>query len=607
MSESTKKQENDQGKNISRRKFIELIFGTGGALAGAAVANRLFGDENNQNHTLAVAEFWQSRQLPDIKNSFIPTNPEAPLSKETTNTIFDKLGLAEKYPKTINKDAFHLILQKPSRIAALYLQEADGVTQEEFNRHCVHFFEQMYGFSNEMGVDFIATLLMFQVSGDANSSVKAQQKDVLDEMARTGLGVGDILAGPLAASGLITVLRGLNIGAYYAMARLEGPVTLGIHDIETIMTARSLIDLEQTLPEPWPNIARKLKAAAPEFFEKYRDYVETYNKFEKESQKVTETIANSHEILEYLQKYLDPEKIKEILTVGENIDSYQLSRTTVFWSTISELDQLYRASGFVSPRKNLEAEALRQTITYYMDSKNPLVFFLDQIGNPRTRKRLEKDAEAGSLAAQKLIETVDKLEESSDSVILKDRVLAASLVNENTEQNLEFQMITGVAYARWLLKTQNELEGNKSAKLEFDNPNQLAWTAFLANLDRETGASYLLAGTRPLLRATLPFLEPAKSHLVMSSFLDKVYLKHEKQKPNKNFRRFSQRLFQLVEERLFKTLIGTPRYKVEGNKKTFEFIKAAEEFGYQKNLITLPHCSAIRAIEATAGYIAEMV
>jgi hypothetical protein len=181
------------------RDFGKAVLGGGALITGALTAQRLFGSEARSQQTIGVADFLVNRNLLDPKKSYLPPNPEEPLSQEITDKIFDDLALAENYPDTINKSAFHAIAQKPARVASLYLQKEGGITEDEFGEHCKGFFKKMYETSQEMRVDFIAILLMFQISGDANSSVMAERGDVMDEAVRTGLTLADSVVGSSAA------------------------------------------------------------------------------------------------------------------------------------------------------------------------------------------------------------------------------------------------------------------------------------------------------------------------------------------------------------------------------------------------------------------------
>jgi hypothetical protein len=594
-----------QQYRLTRR---DILRGAGAVAGGAAVAGtvKLLGPEQNRRETVGTAKFLALRDRIDTKDTFLPNNPEEPLNREVTDNIFDNLRLDERFPETINKDTFHLIAQKPARIATLFYQKEGGVTQEEFNENCKDFFKLMSDFSDYMKVDFPAVLLMFQISGDANNSAKAQTRDHLDEAARVGMTLAESLASNGPISLFVDGMRTLNLGWYYSVARLEGPVSVGIHDIEVMMVLRQLQDLKKSLPDEWNGLEEKLAKISPLFIENFEKYKDEYDKFEVESDRISEELDANKNLTAYLTKYIQNDTLHDLLTRGEKVDSYQYTRTTVFWAQVTELEQLYNASSFTYTRKQLEAEALEKTIDYYQSLPDTKAIFFDQIENPKLIRRLKADAESGYVEAQKLLDMAMSIKVASDEAIAYDREFAGMIAQDGTEFNLTFQMFTGVAYARGLLNNVRKLNGHESGEAKFDTPDELAWTAFQANMDRETGASFLMAGTRPLLRATLPFVRPEVTNQVLQDFVKKVYLKHENQHPNKDYQKFSQKFLKLLEERVIKHLIGVPRYVLDSDTKGREFIEDSKDFGYEHNLVTIPHSSSLRAFEATAGYIATM-
>lgn len=477
------------------------------------------------------------------------------------------------------------------------IQDQESQTKE-FYRFSEKFFQKILDCSDELEVDFIGVLLMWQVSGANTSSVESLRKDVRDEQVRAGTTIAEDLIGSRSGPLLINALRARNMNLYYAMARLQGPVSLGIHDIETIMIARGLVDLQASLPDRWN---------PPRFFEKFSSYVNLYRSYEELSNKIVNQVQESNEAQEYLSHLHTREKLKDFLSDGDKVDAYQFIRTTVFWANVSELSHIISIGGYNTRPEIVESLALENTIDSYLAFGSPTSFFLDQIANPKMIKKLKKDASNGSLVARKLLEMCGEFDKASDQIIAFDRNIAADLVDKKTEQNLEFQIFTGVSYARWLLNDAYKFtHGHATRKIAFDNPHDLAFHAFLGTGNRETGPSYQLAGSRPLNRATLPFLPPEDMFKTMNDFIENVYQKFEKVHPQTNFKTFARYLFSLFEERYFVRITGTNRYLLDDDSKMGDFIHKAIQFGAYKNVITLPHCSWARSLEATIGYIAEV-
>lgn len=222
--------------------------------------------------------------------------------------------------------------------------------------------------------------------------------------------------------------------------------------------------------------------------------------------------------------------------------------------------------------------------------------------------RLAEDAKEGNPQAKRLFNMALDFQKAGDEVIKDDREIAKSLVEERTEQDVEFQLLTGVAYARWLLSDAwGYTHGTRPEEIRFDNSQDLAYHAFLANLNRENAPIYQLAGVRPLNRASLVFGLPRQLFESMDRFIDRVYRAVEQGgDPRRDFRAFAWYFTHLIEEPYAQAFTGTSLGKLSGDKKLQRFIALAKEFGAYRTIVTPPHCSSMRALETTIGYGAEM-
>lgn len=604
------------GKGISRR-FV-LRGGAEIAVLGAAVLGTN-GGINLAGHAPEAADslrFFLDRHMPSYRESYLP-NPEVIIPQEVAFSSYERLGLGERFPKTLSEGAFRVLSQKIARLASRYFKpdkNLDGKAQEEeFYRYNESFLQKTLAVSEHLGVDFPAILLMWQTSGENKSSVKAIREDVRNERIRVGTGLAKNLLGESVSPFLIKVLRTANNITdsvkipYYALPRLEGPVTLGIHDIEFIMIARGLNDIKDSLPEKWDELEIYLSKRAPKFLKDTQRYIELYDDFDALSERITSEVQGPLEIRNYLSKFYSESALRAFLSDGENVDAYQLMRTTVFWAFVSELDSLVSIDGYETRPEIVEALALKKAVDYYLQSQDPTIFFFDQISNPKMISVLREDAQRGNKTALDLLKKAEIFSKASDQIIEFDRRIASDYEEEKLEDDVDFQVLTGVAHSRWLLRdAYRHVQRKKPESLIFNSSDELAYTVFLALSNRESAPSYQLAGIRPLDRATLTFLPPKDMYKTMDEFIHQVYRNFEEKDPSADFRTFARYLYHLLEERIVGRLIGTSPSSLGEDKKLGNFIDQAISFGAYKKIFVLPHCSWMRTPDAIFGYISQM-
>ena len=610
-------------KQMSRRRFFATTVAvTSAGIAGGLKANNIVNNYlNNQPSEIQASEqFVLERTYPDQSVTYMPSNPENILPQGISDNIYDALKLTERYPSTLDRNSFHTISQHIARLASLYYRPDKGkdrvTIDAAFYAFTKQFFQKILQCSDELEVDFVGTLLMWQTSGDNTSSPRAYQQDIRDEIIRMGIRLIDatLRQNPnliaLKSVGPISNLLGKDMLPFYdfATARFEGPVTLGIHDIETVMIGRGLRDLQKSLPDSWLAIASYLKNRSPRFFEQTFRYVDLYDRFDLLSHAIIHEIHTSQDVQQYLQQFYMRDKLRDFLLDGDQIDGYQYLRTTAFWAYLTDINSNITISGYdYMPLKN-EQEALEKAIDYYIAQDNPSGFYLDQIANPKMVAHLQRDIDNGNVTAQKLLEQYITFHNMSDQIIAADAEIAAAITTDELEMDVDFQILTGVSYTRWLLHdAYKHIHREDRRSIVFEDPNELAYHAFLATANRESSPTYELAGTRPLDRATLTFLPPEKMFQTIDAYIKQVYNTIEPSNPQRDFDLFSYYFLNLIKERLFPPIIGgIHEYELSKDKRMKKFIEQSEKFGAYQNIITLPFSSWFRSFTATAGYIAKL-
>ncbi|MFA5932471.1 MAG: hypothetical protein WCV81_05460 [Microgenomates group bacterium] len=604
------KEGNILSRKITKRSFLQ--FGGAGLAAAAAT---LFGVKIARNQVEKHSDElgFIAHRLPDAEPYlYKPSNPREMLSQQSSNELFKALKLEEQYPHTINPDAFYTVIQRPARLANWYFvpdqTKSKGEQEKDFTAHCEKFFGGMKKWADLMEIDFPAALLMFTISGDATATKNDYLRDITDEQIRMGVRI----VGPSITDKMIGVLRqsGMqdNSTQLYGLARLEGMVTMGIHDMETVVIAQALKDLEKSLPQKWPEIAVQLKEQSSEFFAQYGAYLDQYTDFETQMDQVATTVQESPEVRAYLGKFFEEEKLKNILLAEDgSVDSYQFKRTTLFWANILDMNLKDNMSMFVKNQQDLEKYALDVTINGYLNSGSPNSFFLDQILNPKMIAELKKDADKGNQTAQQLLLMSQELGEAGEKIIATDSKLASTLVNSKTEKNVLFQLITGTAFARMLLRgAHNFTHKTNATKITYDSPNDLAYDVFLANGNREMSSTFLLSGKRPVNPAALPYLSQSQNLHGMTKFIEHVYNQVQSASPQKDFKTFLRYFKHLITDPIVQSYAGVHDYELEDDTLVTTFMKKATDWGVYTEIVTLPHNSWMRSFEATAGYAARM-
>ena len=597
--------------DLTRRAFLQAVAAV--AAKAAIPENPSTPTSEDTNAPLAGLDFiiGRHRWAPG-KQYFVPRTLSVMLPQNDTDQIYESLELDQRHPHTLNKDTFFIIAQKAARLANLYFSPTTyhiDDQEREFADHSRNFFQKVQYATDFLNTDFVASLLMFQVSGEATANVKKLNVDLIEERIRAGLGlvknISDIELGKLA----VNILRSdaLPIDApYFPMPRLDGPVTLGIHDLENSMIAEGLLSLERALPAQWESVATYIQHCAPGYFAKYRDSANSAAELDARAAAITKEVYDSNELQGYLMQFKNSDYLQQFLTTNGDIDVYQFIRSTVYWATINEMSA---HGGTNAPTKKiLEDKALEKTLEHYLSLESGVPFFLDQINNPKMLKQLESDAKKGDTRAKKLLDIAIDFMRIGDKALFHDRSMSDTIAKEKIEQNMDFQVLTGVTYARHLLDQAYAYSHGDTTEMtaRYQNPNELAFDAFLANGLRENAALFLLAGTRPLHRATVGFLPPQQELGHVGSFIDQIYVPNGYAHPQEDFRAFLVSMRKLDNHLRTQQSYGINNALLEADPQFEKMAAEATDFGVFHRLIVPPHNSWMRAIGATTGYIGSI-
>jgi hypothetical protein len=262
---------------------------------------------------------------------------------------------------------------------------------------------------------------------------------------------------------------------------------------------------------------------------------------------------------------------------------------------------------YVSSSRELEANALNSAVDDYLNT-SPSAIFFDQIGNPKMLELLRKDAETNEPAAVRLLAMAQKFNAKGDHLNGQDRILTAAIIKDGMEQDIDFQLASGVAYTRWLLHdAYNHTHPNATDEtpITFDNMHDLAYTSFLATANRENPTVFQLADPAfgPKHGMVQPFMPHDQMFAVMDDFIDQVYSQFQSEHPDKNYTTFNQYCIRMFLEMYTPSLVHTPYYMIDDNEIYPQFLAKALEFNADKKIITPPHNSWMRAISATTAYI----
>lgn len=596
---------------MRRREFIGL------SVALVAEAMSVSANTSDQvNSGLAPgAEFMLKRNYwSGVSRSFSPRDLHITLPRKATDVIFEQLELGKNHPDTLTQEAFHVIAQKPAALANRYFDpEEDPFDKQErdFADHCAGFFRGMQGWASRLETDFVATMLMFQVTAEATPTQLTLEQDFREERIRAGLGATRGLTGVELTKAIINTLR-LDTDKIpypiWPMARLDGQVTIGIHDIENSVTAEALTDLENSLPSKWDSVENYLKGVSPIYNFQYRDIAAKNALFDQKTAEILAVVANSPHLQEYLQEFKTPQFIRKfLLELDGTVDAYQFMRTTVFWASINKLSA--HAGARFPGKRILENRALNYAVDYYIGQDTPTPFFLDQICNPKLVARLEQDAKKGDRAALGLLDLSNSFSAVGDAVLTADRRISDTVVREGLEQSLDFQLMTGVAYARHLLRRAFVFThpGQSEMVPRYNDPSELLYDAFLANGIRENSAIFQLAGTRPLHSATDVYNPFMKEFNIMGDFVKHLYLRFYDEHPQHDFKTFIRTLRQLLIDYQSRQSLGLPCVDFDPDSKIARFAEESIKFGVFDKILVPPHISWVRAIGATQDYTTAML
>ncbi|MBD3279337.1 MAG: hypothetical protein GF390_01340 [Candidatus Pacebacteria bacterium] len=285
----------------------------------------------------------------------------------------------------------------------------------------------------------------------------------------------------------------------HEVIRLLGPITYGMHDMESEITAEAVLEMPA-------NQLQELERKHPQVVDAYRRLINKRSEVEEErgglkdlAKEYVQDFGKSLDVFfvradageeEAKQVQQQIAALSEIGISKHEIDSWQLTNPTMLWSCWL---QMYNKS-FISDNKE-ESVAftnyryrLRQLVLKSDAASYHFLFFQDQVLNPKFLSELKKRAKID--AERQLIDEIivqkKKFEQKVEefSIIETETYAAASAQDDN----VEFQTQTGVAVVKHLLSKVEE----KFGPLDPTSKHSLAWHLFCFAAIREVASLYSL-------------------------------------------------------------------------------------------------------------------
>lgn len=495
-----------QKKLLSRRGFLKAV---GGGLASLVVYT------GADAEVRAGIEAAFSRPGPDEEN-----NPKLEMSivsdemlKKTWETHFkgrehvmslEAWARRQNFEKGQWTDGNGVNL---ATLANLYYTKERG-KDESFDDYFERFVDKMHTIADRTGLDFIVLTSTLQVSAENIRNLSEQNTDLkisqiqqaavpiarrfgleqqfLDTLGRNGLAV--------QAWNKIDELRGIDPfmrkglpagGIWdYDLIRMGGQVTTGMMDYEPGEKANSFIQHIDT------DAAKDLITSYPEVINAFLNA----SKIRHELDTIRDALQRN--VTEYIQKFtssLDDlanadESVLEVLGLGDNLDSWQLTHWTIAWCEQIQI-----------PNNN-DSIKLKIVNTIKEEVKKDKIDFLirfvsQQLHNPKFIQYLESKAiQNGNIEEEnkvkQLSELIDKDEMKAKELrISYDKVSAAE---GPLEYDSKYQLLTSALLTRML--------SDKSGEFNPNDKNNLYWHIYKTTAIREMAAPYVLVNSKPFAR-----------------------------------------------------------------------------------------------------------
>ncbi|PIY80723.1 MAG: hypothetical protein COY80_01300 [Candidatus Pacebacteria bacterium CG_4_10_14_0_8_um_filter_42_14] len=493
---------------LNRRSFLRLMLGGGGAAAVVAAENKLGVLSRVFNFFAGRAG---ARELKISRGKDI-------ISREASDAIFHSLLNEEFDTEVFNEQTFFEMCSRISGLVSVYYP---GIGS--FENYFANFISEMVTTAKELQIGLPQVLMSF-ITSARNIGNEGYNSDVAVEIL--------IKQAQQRIEGFPTEERDAELIKLWNMGsplvnsvkdgemkvldipRVMGPRTFGIHDMESLMIARSLLDNSEnrmvlrTLHEHDLLESMQMVDAAYEGLESIRSKIK---------QLIDEIFgsasSSSSEAGRLIEALSDPTFIREILSDKSNasqLDPWQLTHTTQAWYLL--VDSGAVDLGSVTDKQ--QADIISQiTDTAILSVDGSQQFLSSQISNPKLNSALLNRIDEPSGKVAVLLSLTSKLNKHSEICLGLSQQLDRKLIP--LERDPHFQLVAGVSYISYLHK----LSGEDSQRSLTDNSislGEMVYSQLLFGGQREIGPLLLLAERLGPCWADLPYITASE----ISKFID---------------------------------------------------------------------------------------
>ncbi|PIR61344.1 MAG: hypothetical protein COU66_04300 [Candidatus Pacebacteria bacterium CG10_big_fil_rev_8_21_14_0_10_44_11] len=493
---------------LNRRSFLRLMLGCGGAAAAVVAENKLGVLSRVFNFFAGRAG---ARELKVLRGKNI-------ISREASDAIFRSLLSGEFDKEVLNEQTFFEMCSRISGLVSIYYP---GIGS--FEKYFTNFISEMIATARELEIGLPQVLISFITSArnignegyNSDVAVEIMIKQVQQQIEGLPAEKRDAelinlwnMGSPLVNSAKDGEMKVLDI------PRVMGPRTFGIHDMESLMIARSLLNnsesdmVRRVLQEHNLLETSQMVDAAYEGLESIRS---------RTRQVIDEIFeparSSSNEIKQLLGIISDPAFIREILSDKSNanhLDAWQLTHTTQAWYLLVDSGAVELAD-VTEEQQNDIISQITETATLSADGHQQ--FLSSQISNPKLNNALLNRIDEASGKVAELLSLASKLNEHSEIYLSLSQQLDRKLIP--LERDPHFQLIAGVSYISYLHKLSGE---HSQISLTDDSVSlgTMVYSQLLFGGQREIGPLLVLTERLCPCWADLPYI----TAMEISEFID---------------------------------------------------------------------------------------
>lgn len=463
---------------MSRREFLALFAGA----VGIAVAE--------QSKLASLIKAALSR--PDAP----PEEPRNDIAKFIVDEIWEKHFQARE--DVFPLQTWRVMKSNIYELAKLYY-DTNHHHGETLDNYFVRFMDEFIEAAETAGLDPVLAVISFQVSGENNGEDKYRDDIKAGQLQLAAGWLGRTTGHQTEVDSLFTdqpddkalsrpqqLIRDMAEGANVKTLsfpikildapRISGPLTTGIHDIESVCLARSIIG---TSDPRLQTIKAQLEQDHPGVVKVTKEIFNAYIVLDMER----EAFGHQLETLEaalfpLLEDFFDYEKREEAFTrIGVSkdfIDDWHRSNFSIPWAflvTASDETAFSQVLEYYDPSSEA-TNGIREDNRLHRLQRRLL---FDEIRNPLFLEYLKE--KAATQGQQDALATVEERLEWFNRVTTKALEADMKFVAAVGPHELDsrFQLTWGMAYMKSL---QNLVEQNGGAPLDSYSKNSLAWMAF---------------------------------------------------------------------------------------------------------------------------------